>query len=134
MRFAKSHDQVDSRRLWFENGVWWFRDAHNGSVFGITATMRRECYDADALAKALCMGSRSFRRLVKDSLGISPGIWLRMERAVAIRHQLREGLLIKTLSADYGFKHTGDFSDEFKRWHGVSPSKFIENHHSHRDY
>lgn len=62
--------------------------------------------------------------MVKTSLGIPPGVWLRSERAVSARHRLREGCCIKELAYEFGFRNPGDFSDEFKRWHGVSPIEF----------
>ena len=118
------------RTLWFSNGFWWFRSPDSGEVSEISSLLRKTRYDAEALAKALHIGNRSFRRMVKDSLGIAPGDWLRKECAVAIRHQLREGHLVKELAAYYGFKHSGDFSAEFKRWHDVNPSDFIAGQRS----
>lgn len=87
--------------------------------------MRGTRYDAEALALALRLGDRTFRRMVKKSFGVSPGAWLRRERAVAFRHQLMEGARIKQLSSYYGFKNPCDFSAEFKRWYQVSPSIFV---------
>lgn len=118
------------RAFWFADGLWWFRPRGTEKTSEISSLMRSARYDAEALAIALCLGRRSFHRTVKDSLGLPPGIWLRQERAVVIRHQLRAGHLVKQLAADYGFKHPGDFSAEFKHWHGVNPSEFVAHHRS----
>ena len=113
------------KRLWFEEGFWRYFCPHTGETRLISAIMREVRFDADGLTDALGLGNRSFHRLVKDSLGISPGVWLRGERAVEMRQLLRAGWSIKKLSAHYGFKHQTDFCVEFKRWHEVPPSCFV---------
>ena len=89
--------------------------------------MRIHGFRRDSIARSLGLGERSFHRLIKDSLGIPPGIWLRRERAMFARYRLRSGSSVKELAFEYGFKHPGDFTAEFKRWHGVSPELFIKS-------
>ncbi len=125
MARTKQTDPSPVRALWFADGRWWFRPHGTEQASEISSLMRSTRYDAEALANALRLGERTFRRMVKESFGVSPGFWLRRERAVAIRHQLREGVRIKQLSSHYGFKNPSDFSAEFRRWYGISPSSFV---------
>lgn len=87
--------------------------------------MRESAYNSSAIAESLGVGERSFRRVVKESLGIPPGIWLRQERAVAAGYRLREGCSVKQLAAEFGFRHQWDFSVEFRRWYEMNPADFI---------
>jgi AraC-like DNA-binding protein len=118
--------EANRRNLWFENGCWYYRCPAKLRICEITSLMRKTAYNSASLAAALGVGERSFRRLVKDCLGIPPGLWLRWERAVAARHRLRSGCSVKELAAEYGFRHQGDFCVEFKRWHRVSPNHFVQ--------
>jgi AraC-like DNA-binding protein len=90
----------------------------------ITGKMRDCLFQAAELAKSLGLGERTFHRVVIQSLGIPPGRWLRMERAAAAMVRLRAGCKVKELAEEFGFRHQGDFSAEFKRWHGVLPSEY----------
>lgn len=118
------NQQEYTRRLWFENGFWWYRCPHRNQVIEISSLIRRESYNVTAVARELGVGSRSFHRLVKDSFGIPPGEWLRRERAVSARYRLRDGCSVKQLATEYGFLHQGDFGAEFKLWHGVNPIEY----------
>ena len=114
-------------RIWFADGFWWFRSSHDGAIREISSVMRRERYRLRNLAKALGVGERSFQRLVADEVGMSVGLWLRMQRAVDFRHRIKCGDSIKVLSHDYGFSHQGEFCVEFRRWYGLSPRAFLES-------
>ena len=108
-------------RIRFYNGYWRYSCPVRKSEFEISGLMRKHGYQRDLLARTLGLSGRSFHRLVKDSLGITPGTWLRQERAVAARYRLRGGASVKELAFEFGFKHPGDFTKEFKYWHGASP-------------
>ncbi len=112
-------------KVWVESGIWHYRCPRTFRAFVISQLMEDLAFDAISLAKALGVGDRSFRRLVKESLGIPPGRWLRQQRAVAAARRLQDGCPIKQLALEYGFRHQGDFSVEFKRWHGMGPAEFI---------
>ncbi len=87
-----------------------------------------ECrFKPDEIASRLGLSIRSFDRLVRDSLGISPGIWLRQLRAVAARMRVRDSEPIKSIAYELGFNHQGDFAREFKSWYDVSPASFRRN-------
>ncbi len=109
------------RRLWFANGFWWYSCPSRKLDYEISSLIRKHGFRSDRIASSLGLSERSFHRLINDSLGISPGIWLRQERAVASRYRLRGGASVKELAFEYGFKHPGDFTNEFKLWHGVAP-------------
>lgn len=125
MFLTKQSNSISSRSLWFADGLWWFCPHGSKKASEISSLMREARFDAEALARALRVGDRTFRRMVKESFDVPPGFWLRRERAVAIRHQLKEGLRIKEISSYYGFKNSSDFSEEFKRWYGITPSRFL---------
>ena len=112
------------RHLWFADGVWRYRAASDLDSLAISGILRLCFYQTAAIARELQTGERTFHRRVKESLGIPPGLWLRQERAVDSRRRLRAGCSIKEIAYDYGFAHPGDFSVEFKRWHGVTPAEF----------
>lgn len=117
-------DPHDRKPLWFDRGFWWYSCPHKDTTVEISSLMRRESYNVIALARSLGLARRSFERIVSDSLGIPPGMWLRHERAVAARYRLLEGGSVKEVATELGFRHQGDFSNEFKRWHGVNPTDF----------
>lgn len=110
--------------IWFDCGRWWCRPHPESAIENLSELMRRKSYDIREIAKALGFGRRAFERVVAASIGLTPGVWLRQERAVMSRYRLREGCSIKELAFELGFGHPGDFSAEFKRWHGVTPASF----------
>lgn len=74
--------QEHRRRLWFADGFWWSSSPVGGTDCEISSLMREQCFRPDLLAAALGMGTRSFHRMVKEALDLSPGIWLRWERGL----------------------------------------------------
>ncbi len=116
-------EKRDMKRLRFESGFWWYRLPHGGENLVISGLMREVGYNATWLAERLGLGERTFQRIVNDSLGVSPGVWLRSERAVDARHRLAAGCSVKQLANIYGFKHQGDFSADFRRLHGINPTE-----------
>jgi AraC-like DNA-binding protein len=112
------------RNLWFEDGFWWYACPSKRAVTRISGLIRDELFDIEAIAGRLGVSRRGFERLVNNSLGISPGMWLRPERAVWAAFRIREGYSISEISEQLGFKHQGDFCAEFKRWHQILPSQY----------
>jgi AraC-like DNA-binding protein len=76
------------------------------------------------VATRLGLSIRSFDRLVRDSLGIAPGLWLRQLRAVAARKRVRDSEPIKSIAYELGFLHQADFARDFKNWYDISPADF----------
>jgi AraC-like DNA-binding protein len=118
--------QGTKARIWYADGFWWFRSAHDGTVREISSVMRRTRYDLKELAAALGLGVRTFHRVVQEDVGRSAGYWLRSLRAVEFRLRVRTGETLKSLAHDYGFRHPTDFSEEFKRWYGVCPASYLQ--------
>ena len=108
-------------RVWFADGFWWYRCPARERDFEISSLMRKHGFRRDRIARSFGLSERSFHRLIKESLDITPGIWLRRERAVSARYRLRSGSSVKELAFEFGFKHPGDFTNEFKYWYGVTP-------------
>jgi AraC-like DNA-binding protein len=113
--------QNQQRRLWFRDGFWWYSCPVRATDYKISSLIRNHGFRRDRIARSLGLSERSFHRLIKDSLDVSPGIWLRRERAVSALYRLRDGSSVKQLAFEFGFKHPGDFTNEFKHWYGVTP-------------
>jgi AraC-like DNA-binding protein len=112
------------KRLRFENGIWWYRCKFRAVEVEISSVIRSCRFKVPAVAKALGLEVRTFERVVVDSLGISPGKWLRFERIVVAQHRLNDGCSIKAVSIELGFRHQGDFGKEFKLLLGVNPTDY----------
>jgi AraC-like DNA-binding protein len=112
--------------LSFDRGLWWYRCPSRGKI-KISGLIHESSFRIEKVILGLGVGRRTFERAVEGSIGIPAGIWLRQQRAVESRHRLRAGSTVKELAAEYGFRHQWDFSAEFKRWHGVSPSRFRQD-------
>lgn len=115
------------RSIRFDKGFWWYLEANQPTATNLTCIIRESSFHASLIARNLGIGERTFHRLVKDSLGISPGVWLRWERAVFSGYRIKEGCPVKLLALELGFANPGDFAVEFKRWHGTSPSQFASS-------
>jgi AraC family transcriptional regulator len=67
---------------------------------------------------------RLLQKFIFKSFGVPPHEWMlriRMQRAALL---LRHGLYVKAVSQELGFKQSGHFSREFKRYYGMPPSHF----------
>ena len=77
-----------------------------------------------SVARDLSIGYERFRKLFKNTLGISPNeyrIRRRMERA---RVLLLQENSIKSVAAELGYPNTSSFAVQFKQEVGVAPGKF----------
>lgn len=78
---------------------------------------------AGALADYLGMSPMGLQRLFRQSVGISPGRafhQLRMREANALL--ARPGASVKSVALGLGYRHPGDFTRAFTRFHGHPPS------------
>jgi AraC-like DNA-binding protein len=79
--------------------------------------------------KAFCKengcGYEKFRKLFFERMGISPGKY-RIRRRIDIACQMLNASPqnIETISAELGYSSPYDFSSQFKKYMGVSPSRF----------
>jgi AraC-like DNA-binding protein len=69
--------------------------------------------------------SRALQYAFRERLGCSPRQWIRQQRLEKAMEQLLgkpSGVSIKTIALACGYRHMGQFSGDFKRRFGVSPS------------
>lgn len=117
-------------RIVFSHGFWWYHDPGRNFVIKMNQ-MFAECdWSVGRLCGLLGVGKRTFARIVEESVGISGKVWLRQLRAVEACHLLREGGEITSLAERLGFRHNSDFTHEFKKLVGVSPTFYMKSEQS----
>lgn len=72
------------------------------------------------------MGPRRFREIFVRDVGTTPKNWMASERMEVARHLLGIGTSPLVVSDQLGFSHPNSFRREFKKVHGVSPTKCLE--------
>jgi|SRR3954463_1935464 AraC-like DNA-binding protein len=85
-------------------------------------------YRTVKLAHLCHISVRQLERDFDSELGRTPQDWLNEQRAVAARHLLLEGSDVKKILKELGFKQRSQFSRDFKKYHGISPSGFVAAH------
>ena len=81
-------------------------------------------YRADDLAGRLNVPSRTLRRKFADTLGISLKDWLVEMRSLEVRRRLRGAESIHEIALSVGFSHTKEFSREFLKVFGETPTSY----------
>ena len=114
----------DQQRILFSNGCWWLLDPELEKTIHLDPKFGLCNWNVGRLCKSLVIEKRTFTRLVEDSLGIAAKRWLREIRIVAACHLLREEGKIDNVARTLGFRYDSDFSHEFKKLVGVSPSHY----------
>ncbi|MCF7731461.1 MAG: helix-turn-helix domain-containing protein [Akkermansiaceae bacterium] len=112
------------RAIRFENGCWWLCGPRPDEKARICGVIDNCGWRVASLCAQLKIPRRSFERLVMESLGIPAKQWLLHLRAVRAGHFLREGRRIKEVAHELNFRHRTDFTREFTRFTGVTPSNF----------
>jgi AraC-like DNA-binding protein len=85
----------------------------------------REKITVDELARAAAMSKRSFYRLFRQTLGLTPNAHLKQVRLTQASEKLRlTEDTITEICYDCGFMDSNYFSREFRRTHGVSPTHY----------
>jgi AraC-like DNA-binding protein len=82
-------------------------------------------YRTSRLAVLCHVSVRQLERDFDEEMGRTPQDWLNEQRAVAARHLLLEGTELKQILKRLGFKQRSQFSRDFKKYHGISPSMFV---------
>lgn len=108
------------------NGQWVFRDPSRNREIPLEPLFEKCCWNLEELSCALGLGQRTLARVIEKNIGIPGKVWLRQIRVVRAEHLLREGLKIEHLSYKLGFHHKADFTHEFRKLVGVSPSSFVK--------
>lgn len=80
-----------------------------------------------ALADYLGISAMGLQRLFRRNAGLSPGRafqQLKMREAAALL--VRPGATVKSVAYELGYRHAGDFSRAFARWHGRPATRMVE--------
>ena len=80
------------------------------------------------VAKALRITPRSLRNQLSRESASFQQIKARVRQQLAIKKLLASALPISTVADALGFSEPGDFSRNFKRWTGLSPSEYRAKH------
>jgi AraC-like DNA-binding protein len=80
------------------------------------------------LARLCDISIRQLEREFHQEIGRTPQDWLNEQRAIASRHLLLEGTDRKQILKKLGFKQQSQFSRDFKKYNGISPSAFMMLH------
>ncbi len=118
------------RRIRFSNGSWWLTGPDHGQGFRLDTRIKQCGWKVSRLCIDLGIGNRTFSRMVEEGLGITSKRWLREVRIVSACHLLREDSKIEVVAQALGFRHVSDFTREFKKLVGVSPSSYIRGENS----
>jgi transcriptional regulator GlxA family with amidase domain len=79
---------------------------------------------AAALADYLGVSAMGLHRLFRDSTGLSPGrAFLEIKMREAQRLLRQENATVKETALALGYRHLGDFTRAYTRFHGQSPSQ-----------
>lgn len=80
-------------------------------------------WNVERMAARLGLGEKTFARLTEACLGISAKQWMRQVMALRACRLLREGWKVSSVGRELGFENEGNFSAEFKKLVGISPSR-----------
>ena len=116
--------QQSRRKIRFSNGCWWYGDARCNDWIRICGLIAQSGWQVMPLCRSLEISRRTFDRIAEESFGISTKEWLRSLRAVKAGFLLREGRRIDEVATLLGFSNASDFSREFKRIVGVTPTEY----------
>lgn len=114
------------QRILFSRGFWWYQDPENKRMIRLDPLFEKCGWKVGRLCEELGIGKRTFARMVEENLGVTSKVWLRQIRAVAACHLLREGSKANSVATRLGFLNYTDFSTEFNKMVGVSPSFYMK--------
>jgi AraC-like DNA-binding protein len=80
-------------------------------------------YDARKFANALNVSPRQLQREFRRQFCCTPQAWLQAKRLEAARRMLCEAESVKAVAYTLGFPQLSQFSRDFKRHFGVTPSE-----------
>lgn len=79
-------------------------------------------WHAAALAKKCGVSVRTLERYLLKQMGKSPKAWLAEQRQLQAFELLGNGLSVKEAATSLGYAHATQFSHNFKRYWGKSPT------------
>jgi AraC-like DNA-binding protein len=86
----------------------------------------KSAYQAKAMAAFMGISPRQLERWMALVFHCRPHDWLHEQRFLKAAVQLKGGLPVKNVASELGFKQASNFSREFKRVYGRSPSAFLD--------
>jgi AraC-like DNA-binding protein len=103
--------------------AWLARDCE--VLTGILRELAPTCeYRTARLARELDMTSRHLQRIFASALRRRPQEWLNQQRMLAAQQLLVTGHGIKATAYQLGFGHPSQFTRDFRRHFGMTPSAF----------
>lgn len=78
------------------------------------------------LASLCRISPRHLRRRFREQFGCSTQAWLDEQRMRAAGPLLREKQCVKVVAYELGFKQVSHFSRAFKKFHGLTPTAYME--------
>ena len=99
----------------------------NGSADAVWRELaQRAHYNAIQLAQLYHVSPRQLRRRFQETKGCSPQKWLDAFRIQVARQLITEGVSIKELTFELGFKQTSHFYRHFRKFMQMTPRQFRE--------
>jgi AraC-like DNA-binding protein len=82
-------------------------------------------YRVAAICQELGCSPRYVHSMFLRDVGLPPKQWLNGERMVLARRKLEGGLLPDQVARDLGFMSLHTFCKQFRKYHQVTPAKFV---------
>lgn len=93
------------------------------STSALHALAPRCDYDGRKLARMFKVSQRQLQRLFSERFSCSPQAWLNQQRLLVARDMLGSADSIKEVAYSLGFRRTSQFSRDFRRMFGLTPSQ-----------
>lgn len=84
-------------------------------------------FDVKVLAELCQLSVRQLERNFRNQLGRTPRDWLNEQRLTAAKRMLRSGDQVKKVASNLGFKQSSHFCRQFKLYHNMTPSEFLDS-------
>ena len=86
---------------------------------------RSSGYRATELASIAGVSLRTLQRHFRSCYGVTVSDWLKTVRLREADYRIRSGDRVKKVAFDLGYKQLSHFSREFKRAHGIPPTRIV---------
>jgi len=83
-------------------------------------------FNVRKMSRLLRISQRQLQREIRQLFGLRPLHWLKKLRLTAAGVLLKKRRSIKMVSEYLGFKQLSHFSREFKLFHGLTPTQFLD--------
>ena len=87
----------------------------------------RECgYKPGTVAKKSGVTLRFLETYFQVRFGVTPRAWIFKLRMREAERLLNEASAVKVVALELGYNSTGNFSRDFKRFHGANPREYLQ--------